>query len=140
MGNFTIGNAANIPLNAQQGTIPNMGGVMLDWFQQITFGLITKATIGFQLQETVTNITFWGIVQPLSGRNLEMKPIGERKWNYLEVIAQASPAGAVLELNIDDVLLFAGIQYRVIAQKDYSLYSYIYYELVENYTGDVPTP
>lgn len=140
MSDFTIGNACNISINMQQGTVPNMGDSLRDWFQPTTFGLITKSTVGFQLNEEVEQITFWGIVQPLNGRNLTMMPEGQRKWNWLSVHAQASPNGAILDLDIDDVVEYNGIQYRVMASKDYSLYSYFYYELCENYTGNVPTP
>lgn len=140
MSTYTIGNASNIPLNAQQGTIPNLGSSLLDWFQQITFGLITKAVDGYQNVETVTDINFWGVVHPLTGRQLAQKPEGQRKWNWLSVTAQASPAGAVLELNIDDIILYMGIQYRVMTRRSYALYSYIYYELAQDYSGSVPTP
>lgn len=140
MSTFTIGNASNIPLNTQSGSIPNMGTALLDWFQYITFGQITKTTVGFQVSEALMNINFWGIVQPLSGRQLNMKPEGQRKWNWIEVFAQASPAGAVLDLSIDDVIVYLGIQYRVMTRRQYALYSYVYYEFAQDYTGSVPTP
>lgn len=137
---FTIANGVNIPLNVQTGTIPNMGTALLDWFQLLTFGIITKTITAFQVDETVTDVSFWGLVQPISGRELALKPEGQRKWNHLEVYAQAAPVGALLDLEPDSLIAFLGLQYRVIARKDYALYSYTYYELLQNYTGDVPTP
>lgn len=141
MSTFTIGNASNIPLNIQTGSIPNMGGALLDWFQNLTFGLVTKTTTGYQVEEIVTDVSFWGLVQPLTGRALELKPEGQRMWNWICVYAQSSPHGAVIDLKIDDVVIFLGTQYRVMADRQFSLYSYIYYELVEDYSASgPPTP
>lgn len=137
---FTIANGVNIPLNVQTGTIPNMGTALLDWFQLLTFGIITKTVVAFQVDETVTDISFWGLVQPLTGRQLSMKSEGQRKWNWISVYAQAAPSGALLSLLPDDLIIFQGTQYRVAVRKDYALYSYTYYELVQDYTGGVPTP
>lgn len=138
MGTQTILNACNIPINVQQGSIPNVEGALNDWFQLQTFTLVNKATVAFQLEETATNITFWGIVQPLAGRQIGMKPEGQRKWNWLSVHAQAGPAGSLLRLSIDDVIIYLGTQYRVSASKNYAIYGYIYYELVQDYTGSGP--
>lgn len=140
MSSFTIGNGCNVPVNSRSGSIPNMFDAMSDWFQRLTFQLITKTTVGFQVNETVSDINFWGIVQPLKGRELSMKPEGQRAWNGISVYAQALPSGALLDLKIDDRIAFAGINYRVITQRNFALYSFAYYELVEDYTGDVPTP
>lgn len=140
MSSFTIINGANIPLNTQQGSVPNMGDALLDWFQKQTFGLITKTTTGFQVYEDGSDINFWGLIQPLSGRQLMMVPEGQRNWNWIAVYAQAAPEGAVLKLKVDDLIVYLGTQYRVMAEKNYSIYSYVYYELVEDYTGSVPTP
>lgn len=138
---YTIGNAANIPLNLQQGTIPNMGSALLDWFQKITFGQITKETIGFQLVETVVDIEFWGIIQPLSGRQLAIKPEGERSWNWISLITQAAPSNAITSLNVDDVVIWNGRQTRVMAKKNYALYGFIEMDLVQDWAGSgPPTP
>lgn len=140
MSTYTIGNASNIPLNQQSGTVPSLGTSLLDWFQQITFGKITKVIDGYQTVETVVNIVFQGVVQPLSGVHLDMKPEGEQRWNWISVMTAASPAGAVLDLAVDDIIIYLGVEYRVMTKRDYSLYSYVYYELVQDYTGSVPTP
>ena len=68
MSAFTIGNGCNIPLNLQTGTIPNIQAALLDWFQYLTFGQVTKTTVGYQVKEVVTDINFWGVVVPMGGR------------------------------------------------------------------------
>ncbi len=130
----TIANGKNTPVNKQTGTIPNVGIAMLDWFQPMVFGVVTKATIGFQVVETVVDTKFLGVLQPLSSRALELKPEGQRAWTWLRLHSQP-----VLSLNVDDVVIYQGKQTRVMARKNFTLYGYIEYELVQDWTGSGPT-
>lgn len=131
-----INNAANIPLNANSGTVPDAGTALDDWYQVMTFGIITKTVSDFQVIETVVNTTFMGVWQPLSGRQLMMKPEGQRQWNWWMLHSQLQ-----LELKIDDVVIYLTKQYRVMANKNYTLEQYRYYELCEDWTGaGPPTP
>ena len=130
----TILNGKNIPLNQQTGTVPNVSGALLDWFQPMTFGVVTKVE-GVQIQETVVETAFQGVIQPLDGRTLMQKPEGERKWNWLQVHAHTQ-----LALNIDDTIIYLSVQYRVMKFKDFSIYGYHYFELCEDYSGSGPVP
>ena len=131
----TIQNASQVPLNAQAGTVPNVSGAMTDWFQPMVFTTIVKTTVGFQLVETPTNVNFRGVIQPLMGRRLEMKPEGQRGWNWQLVHSDVS-----LKLTVDEVITYLGVQARVMTAKDYSLYGYLEYEIVLDYTGAGPNP
>jgi len=131
-----INNAKDVPLNTNTGTLPDMADTLMDWFQPLVFGLITKTVSAFQLIETVTDINFHGIIQPLSGKQIAMKPEGQRQWNWIMVHSDLR-----LSLQIDDVVIFLGEQYRVQNKKNYSLYKYQYYELVQDYlNAGPPTP
>ncbi len=138
MSNSTIGNAKNIPLTYQRGTTPNMGDALRDQFQLLTFTRIVKNVEAFQLVEVPTNIEFWGLIQPLSGRQLAIKPEGQRMWNWFAVYAQAAPNDSILRLKPDEVISYHGKQYRVMSARNFAIYAYIYYELVEDYTGSGP--
>ena len=133
--NFTITNASNIPLNVQTGTIPDVGVALLDWLQPMTFTTVFKTVVDFQLVEQFTNINFLGMIQPLQGRQLVMDAIGERAWNYIQVIAIDSPDGALITLKPEDLLTYLNIQYRVIAARNYSIYGYIELVLVQTYSN-----
>lgn len=124
----TIGNGKNTPLNQQTGTVPNVGGAMLDWFQPMTFTLIEKSTVGFQVVETTTPISFRGVIQPLEGRKLQLKPEGQRAWTWLWLHADPS-----LTLAVDDVVIYLGVRTRVMGQKDWKIYGYVSYELVQDW-------
>lgn len=132
----TIMNGCNVPLTFQQGTVPNMGESITDWFQKMVFTKIVKTVVGFVLQETPTDIVFWGVMQPLSGRQLGLVDIGQRKWNWQLLISQS-----VLPLLPDDTVTWNNRQVRVMSQKDYGLYGFIEYTLVLDYTNSgPPTP
>ncbi len=127
-------NAKNIPLNAQPGTLPDVSGAMLNWFQPCVFGVVVKTEVNYQVVETMENIQFQGVVQPLSAKRLMMKPEGQQAWTWLWVHAEPT-----LKLNTDQVITYLGVQYRVMALKNYEAYGYVEYELVEDYTGSGPT-
>lgn len=130
-----IGQGKNTPLNKQTGSIPDVGSALLDWFQPMVFGIVTKSTQGFQVVETVVNVNFMGVIQPLTTQRLLLKPEGQRAWKWYWVHADPS-----LELDVDAVISYESEQYRVMAKKDYDIYGYVEYELCQDYTGAGPTP
>lgn len=101
----------------------------------MTFGIVTKTTEGFQAVEDVEEVSFQGVWQPLRERQLLLKPEGQRAWSWFWLHADPS-----LELDVDDTITYLGTQFRVMAKKDYDIYGYVEYELVQDYTGAGPTP
>lgn len=129
-----IKNAADTPLNEQgQGTIPNVNSAMANWQQPITLGVVTKVTEGFEVIETMSEITFQGVIQPLTGRRLMLKPEGERAWSWFWLHTDPS-----VKLEVDSVVIYLGKQTRVMSQKNYTAYGYVEYELVQDWTGAGP--
>lgn len=129
----TILNAANTPINVQTGSIPNVNDGMFDWFQLLTFEPVVKTTTAFQLIEVGDPINFWGVIQPFTDRELLIKPEGERSWTWLWLHAQPQ-----LKLENDDVVLYLGVQTRVMTRKNYTMYGYVVYSLVQDWTGSGP--
>lgn len=132
-----IRNGKDIPLNTQQGTVPQMGDALLSYFQPMTFEVITKTnneSTGFQVVETTVPVSFQGVWQPYNNRVLKQQPEGQRSWNSFQVHADPT-----LQLNTDDVLKYLGVQYRVQERRDYRLYAYMHYILIQDYTGAGPT-
>jgi hypothetical protein len=136
--NYTIANAANVPLDLRQGSIPNVGEGLLDWFQRMTFKRVVKSTVGFQLSETTEDINFWGIIAPFTARQLIMKPEGERSWSWFKVYAQAAPAGSLVQLTTDDVGLWNGIQTRVMSRTLYGIYGYVEMDWLSDWVSSGP--
>ena len=128
-----IANGCNRSLQFQQGTVPDVSGALKDWFQPLTFTLVNKDVEAFQNVEDPTPIIFWGVIQPFTERQLVLKPEGERSWSWLLMHAEPS-----CTLKTDDVVIYLGKQTRVASRKDYSLYGYVEYHLVQDYVGAGP--
>lgn len=128
-----IANAKDVPLNQRAGTVPDVSGALTDWFQPMVFTRILKTPVAFQAVETPTNVNFRGVIQPLNGRKLEMKPEGQRAWTWSMLHSDPS-----LKLDVDEVVTYLGVQTRVMSQKDYSIYGYMLYEIVQDWEGSGP--
>jgi hypothetical protein len=129
-----IRNAANIPLNQINGTVPDVSGALRDWFQPMIFDVLTKTVSGFQVIEKADPINFQGVVQPYSPRQLMLLPEGQRAWTWFTLHAEP-----VLTLQVDAVVLWLGKQTRVMSRKDYMLYGYVEYSLVQDWTNAGPS-
>lgn len=128
-----IQNAANRPLFKTTGTVPDVSGGLQDYYQPMTFELVTKTVDGFQVLETSNPINFRGIVQPFTDRQLLLKPEGQRAWTWLLIHSDTS-----LSLNVDDVVIWLGKQTRVMARKDFATYGFLEYHCVQDWTGAGP--
>lgn len=123
-----IFNAKDLPLSANPGTLPNMSGTLTDWFQKITFTVITKQNIGFRIIETEEESEFMGVIQPLSAEKLQIKPEGQRSWKWW--VCHALPS---LVLSTDDIIVIRGQRFRVMGKSGFQDYGFCRYELVEDY-------
>lgn len=128
-----IPNGKDVPLNANAGTVPNVGDAMLDWFQPMTFGVVVTTVENFQAVQVQTQVSCQGVIQPLTERQLMLKPEGQRAWSWFWI--HADPG---LTLQVDSVITYLGQQYRVMSHKDYRLYGYVEYHLVQSFTGSGP--
>ncbi len=108
--------------------VPDAGASMRAWFQKLSLIRIIKQTVDFEIVESSQPFTTSGVFQPLSGRKLEMKPEGQRSWQWMELHCENG-----LTLKPDEVVEYHGTRYRVMNSKEYSAYGYGYYELVNDY-------
>lgn len=129
LGNQVIGHVTNIAFS----TLPYVGDTLLDYFQPMTFEIVTKTVLGFQLVETKSVTSFSGVLQPFTSQQLLIKPEGQRAWIWYMLHCDPS-----LALNPDDVIIYQGVQFRVMQKRDYTGYGYIEYDVVNDYTGSGP--
>jgi hypothetical protein len=128
MSTGPIKNASSVLLTQNPGTLPSVQDAMLDWFQNLTFTRIVKTTINFNVVETPTSYSFQGVRQPFTAQQLVMKPEGQRQWKWETIHAFPN-----LVLNPDEIIGFAGQNYRVMRKSDFSEYGYVLYEIVQDY-------
>lgn len=118
--------------------LPSMWETVQAFSQFLTFGVVRKQMVGFDVKETMKMVNFTGVVTPFGGRKLELLPEGQRYWNWLSVYEQCFHGRSCLLLRPDDTVMYRGKQYRVMTQQDYADYGYVYYELVEDYDHNGP--
>jgi hypothetical protein len=126
-----IANGKDRKLTENTGTPPDVSGAMQNWFQPITFSRITKTTQNYIVIETKEDVSFQGVWQPFSPKQLTIKPEGQRSWSWFTCHAEPG-----LVLLPDEIISYLGVQYRVMAQNDYRLYGYVEYHLIQDYTGE----
>jgi len=123
-----ITNANSRSLDQMTPTLPNMEATISDWFQNLTFTIVKKETINFEVVETRTNIQFEGIVQFQNHQNLDISPTGQRKWKQMSVWATPD-----LTLNPDDIFIYKETPFRVMHKNDWSAYGYNSFECIEDF-------
>lgn len=129
-----ISNAADRKLFENSGTLPDVSGGILNYFQPMVFTVIAKIVDkSYQVLETPVLTDFQGVWQPFTAQQISMKPEGQREWQWFMLHAQPG-----VTLNPDDVVTYLGTQYRVKSKLDYTLYGYVQYELNNDYTGAGP--
>lgn len=128
-----MNNAANRLFNLRQGSVPDVSGALQDYFQPMTFKKLIKSTQGFQVDEKAIPVNFQGVLQPLTERQLFFKPEGQRAWSWFLLHSDIT-----LSLQVDDVVVWNGKQTRVMSRKDFAMYGYIEYHLVQDWTGSGP--
>lgn len=129
-----IHNACSVPLSANPGTLPNLAVGISNWFSLVIMEKITKTITNFQVVETTSPVNFQGLVYTLTPRQLMMKPYEQRAWKWKGVYCYPSAI-----LKPDDVLLYEGQQYRVMATYDWKQYGFIEYHIQSDYVGSGPT-
>jgi len=128
-----INNAANRTLNQTVSNLPNVGSAIIKWFVSMSFDVVTKTSVNYQIKETIVKTPFQGVWMPLTAREISYKPDGQRDWKWFRCYSDPS-----LILNNDDVVTKDGVQYRVSGLWPYDEYGYREYQLVEDYTGKGP--
>ena len=123
-----IKNGKDFTLNQNLGTLPNVSVAMGNWFQPMTFNLITKETVNFEVVETSDEISFNGVWQVFSPQKLLMKPEGQRDWKWFTLHSDVD-----LELTPDQVVEYFGTRYRVTGKIDHNRYGFFEYEMTEDY-------
>jgi hypothetical protein len=110
-------------------TMPNMSGTLDGWMQPVTL-IVLEQTIqdGF-VQNKRTEVSFNATVQPLSPRQLIMKPESQRSFRWLQIHV---PSGGQL-LKPGEIIVFNSEEYRIMAQYDYDLNGYREYHALEKY-------
>lgn len=109
--------------------MPNMASTLNGWEVPLSLVKIIQSVSEGDLVTTEKEINFMGVWQPLRDEQLELKPEGQRSWEWIWIHAKAS------QLNIEtaDKVIFNNKRYKVVDKKDYSLNGFVEYHLCKDY-------
>lgn len=124
----------NFPRNRSISSVaksgmPQMATTLDGWEVPLTLVKITQDIIDGDLSTTETQIKFMGVWQPLKDEMLELKPEGQRSWEWVWIHAKSSE----LNLKTADKVIFNNKRYKVMQKKDYGLNAFVEYQLCRDY-------
>lgn len=119
-------------MNTDYGAgLPQLSDVVAGWSRPITVKLLSQEMFDGDVVKTETLIDAMGVIQPFTAAQLLLKPEGERTWDW-----QALHVLPPFDAKLGDRVEIFGTRYRIMSRKDYMLYGYLKYELVEDFTND----
>ncbi len=127
-----ITNAKDQSLFANPGTLPDVSGALLNWFQRLYFTKIEKTIVDFDLVESEQEYSAMGVRQPMSAQKLSMKPEGQRAWKWETIHALPDTI-----LAPDEIIKFLNVRYRVMEKLDWKEYGFVEYHIIEDFVGFV---
>lgn len=106
-----------------------MSAAFSGWTMPITLVVIKQRIIEGFNKDVGSNKTFNGTIQPLSPKQLILKPEGERAWEWIMIHCETGE----LLLDDGDRIVYNGKTYKVMGNNDYSLNNFNEYHLVRDY-------
>ena len=116
------------PLNQLSG-MPQMGAAFAGWQKQITLTKRSQTITNGLVSYVDSTFNFMGTIQPLSPKQIELKPEGQRAWEWLQIHVQNSTQN----LTTDDQIFYNGKYYKIMANNDYSQSGFWEYHAVGDY-------
>ena len=110
---------------------PNMAATLNGWEVPLTLVKVIQNVVDGDLVTTELKINFKGVWQPLKDESLELKPEGQRSWEWVWIHARASE----LNLETGDKVIFNNKRYKVTSKKDYTLNAFVEYQLCRDYVN-----
>lgn len=116
------------PLNQISG-MPKMGAAFRGWMATVTLKKIIQTVIDGMVIDTETLISFKGVVQPLDPEQINLKPEGQRSFEWLQINCFSGSNN----LTTNDRIVYNSIPYKVMGVFDYTQNNYIEYHAVRDY-------
>ena len=115
------------------GNLPNMSETIKSWFQPLTFQYVTRTLDddGIWHNDDTQTINTQGVVQP--PRDIDLKILPEGTWNWEWQMLHCLP-DVVLE--VDQFVIYGGVEYKVMAVKPWQKYGYRRYFLLEAFRAE----
>ena len=108
--------------------VPYLANALNGWTTPRTVQRVTKSVVNFQVDEATTEITLDMNLQPTPPQEVQRRPEDQRQWRWWNVNVREGPV-----LNIDDVIIVDGINYRIVEVHNWSESGFQKYRAIEDY-------
>ena len=109
--------------------MPQIGAAFGGWTNRIIMARIKETVVDGFVQLEEKPIYFYGTIQPLSPREIELKPEGQRSFTWLQIHC----ASRALNLIPGQKIKWNGKVYKVMARLDYDLNGFLEFHVVQDY-------
>jgi len=109
--------------------MPKMVAAFAGWMANINLIVITQQIVDGFAESNETLVTFKGTIQPLMPEKVQLKPDGQRSWQWIQVHCYESS----LNLVTNDRIVYNDRRYKVMAVLDYSLNGFVEYHCIADY-------
>lgn len=115
-------------LNQLSG-MPKMMAAFTGWQRPITLTKVTQDVVNGLLTPTTQILNFMGTVQPLSPKEIALKPEGQRAWPWLQIHC----LNTTLQLTTNDQIVYNGTTYKIMGVLNYHQSGFLEFHAVEDY-------
>ena len=106
-------------------SFPDMTDALGDWTEPARFRKVTKTVSDYEVEETVKEEHFDGVLVPLEKQKVQLKPEGQRTWKWYQLITDK-------RLKLDDIVENQeGTEFRVMAIESWAMAGFYNYDLTE---------
>lgn len=106
-----------------------MSAAFAGWTSRITLNARRQGVRDGLVCYIPHKVNFQGVIQPLSEKTIQLKPEGQRAWEWLQIHCTSGK----LNLDVNDIIEYNGKNFKIMAQNDYSLNGYIEYHAVQDF-------
>ncbi len=114
---------------SKTSNMPQIVDAISEWQDELVLGIVKQEWVNGDKVEHISNVTFNGVIQPLSAKQISLKPEGQRSWQWYQVHVYSS----ALNLDVDDKVILDSKKFKVMAINNYFRNNFIEYHLVKDY-------
>lgn len=119
----------DIKVNMINGVLPDVSSTLTGWEIDMYAIYVKQEMIDGEIINQDIKQKIIGTLQPLKAEEVNLKPEGQRAWQWYDIHVKSSyPI-----LRVEQKIKVGDIEYKIMAVKDYTLYGYVEYHVVRNY-------
>lgn len=113
----------------EQGPLPQMNGAFKGWKSSLFLIQTTQVMVEGEVTLTTSETPFEGVKQPMSAKQIALKPEGQRAFQWFTLHVDNSE----LNLDVNDRVKFNDTEYKIMEIWPWNDAGFIEYHMIERY-------